>query len=102
MNRCEQQFAELDFGAFCLDRNLAAGGTGVARPLSENDRKICETVAPSLRQRGLVFVGIDVIGNYLTEINVTSPTCIRELDSQCNLDIGRQLMDEIANLRLAR
>ena len=75
--------------------NLAAGGTGVARPLTENDLKICRRVAPSIKERGLLFVGIDVIGDYLTEINVTSPTCIRELDAQCNLDIAGQLMDTV-------
>jgi len=73
--------------------NLAAGGTGEARPLSERDRWICSEVGPTLRERGLVFVGLDVIGDFLTEINVTSPTCIRELDAAYNLDIGAQLMD---------
>jgi len=75
--------------------NLAAGGTGVAQPLSGNDLKICQTLAPVLREKGLIFVGIDVIGDYLTEINVTSPTCIRELDAQCDLDIAGDLMNEI-------
>ena len=72
--------------------NLAAGGSGVAKPLSERDRWICDQVGPELKRRGLMFVGIDVIGDYLTEINVTSPTCVRELDEQCNLDIGGQLI----------
>jgi glutathione synthase len=76
--------------------NLAAGGTGEAIPLSERDRWICAQVGPELRRRGLLFVGLDVIGDYLTEINVTSPTCIRELDAQCGLDIGGQLMDCLA------
>lgn len=76
--------------------NLAAGGKGVAVPLSDRDREICATVAPALRQRGLLFVGLDVIGDHLTEINITSPTCIRELDRDCGLDIGGQLMDAIA------
>lgn len=75
--------------------NLAAGGRGEARALSERDYWICEQVAPTLRAKGLLFVGIDVIGDYLTEINVTSPTCIRELDSQCDLDIAGDLMDAI-------
>ncbi len=75
--------------------NLAAGGTGVARPLTDRDRHICEAVAPALRERGLLFVGIDVIGDYLTEINVTSPTCIRELDAQCDLDIASDLLEAI-------
>ena len=73
--------------------NLAAGGRGEAQPLTERDYWICEQVAPILRAEGLLFVGIDVIGDYLTEINVTSPTCIRELDKQCDLNIAGQLMD---------
>jgi glutathione synthase len=79
--------------------NLAVGGRGVGVALSNRDYWICEQVAPVLREKGLLFVGLDVIGDYLTEINVTSPTCIRELDEQYNLDIGSQLMDCIeANL----
>jgi len=73
--------------------NLAAGGRGEGRPLTDRDRWICEQVGPTLREKGLLFVGLDVIGDYLTEINVTSPTCIRELDQQFDLDIGMQLMD---------
>lgn len=73
--------------------NLAAGGRGEGRPLSERDRWIAAQVGPKLREAGLLFVGLDVIGDYLTEINVTSPTCIRELDDQFGLDIGMQLMD---------
>lgn len=76
--------------------NLAAGGRGEGVELSERDRWICEQVGPTLVQRGLIFVGLDVIGDYLTEVNVTSPTCIRELDTQFNLDIGGQLMDVLA------
>ena len=76
--------------------NLAAGGTGRPQPLTERDRWIAAQVGPSLRARGLLFVGIDVIGDYLTEINVTSPTCIREIDAGYDLDIGGQLMDCIA------
>ncbi|HNI23381.1 MAG TPA: glutathione synthase [Plasticicumulans sp.] len=72
--------------------NLAAGGRGVGQPLSERDRWICAQVGPELRRRGLVFVGLDVIGDWLTEINVTSPTCARELDAQFGLDIGADLM----------
>lgn len=75
--------------------NLAAGGRGEARALSERDYWICEQVAPALKEKGLLFVGIDVIGDYLTEINVTSPTCIRELDAQCQLNIAGDLMDVI-------
>ncbi|MDR3478041.1 MAG: glutathione synthase [Gammaproteobacteria bacterium] len=73
--------------------NLVAGAEGVARPLTERDRKICEVVGPTLRDKGLMFVGLDIIGDYLTEINVTSPTCIRELDEQCQLDISSTLFD---------
>ena len=73
--------------------NLAAGGRGEAQPLTARDYWICEQVAPTLREKGLLFVGIDVIGDYLTEINVTSPTCIRELDKQCDLNIPAQLID---------
>ncbi|MEE3241201.1 MAG: glutathione synthase [Pseudomonadota bacterium] len=77
--------------------NLAAGGTGVAQPLSDRDYWICEQIAPRLKEKGLMFVGIDVIGDFLTEINVTCPTCIRELDAQCGLDIGGALMACIAS-----
>jgi glutathione synthase len=76
--------------------NLAAGGSGRAQPLSDHDRWIAAEVGPSLREKGLLFVGLDIIGDYLTEINVTSPTCIREIDDAYNLDIGGQLMDCIA------
>ena len=75
--------------------NLAAGGTGKGVELSDRDRWICAQVGPTLVKKGLFFVGLDVIGDYLTEINVTSPTCIRELDSIYNIDIGTQLMDMI-------
>jgi len=75
--------------------NLAAGGRAEGRALTEHDRWICQQVGPTLREKGLLFVGLDVIGNYLTEINVTSPTCIRELDQQFNLDIAGDLMTSI-------
>jgi glutathione synthase len=75
--------------------NLAAGGKGIGVPLSANDHKIAQRVAPELRERGILFAGLDVIGDYLTEINVTSPTCIRELDRAFGLDIAGQLMDSI-------
>ena len=81
--------------------NLAAGGTGEGRPLTSRDRWICAQLGPALRERGLIFVGIDVIGDCLTEINVTSPTCIRELQNQFSIDIAGQLMDAIAR-RLGR
>ena len=75
--------------------NLAAGGTGRAQPLSERDRWIAAQVAPTLREKGLMFVGLDIIGDYLTEINVTSPTCIREIDRAYNTGIADRLMDVI-------
>ncbi len=77
--------------------NLAAGGEGVGIELTDRDRWICEQVAPLLKAKGLIFVGIDVIGDYLTEVNVTSPTCIRELDKQLNINISAVLMDWIMN-----
>lgn len=76
--------------------NLAAGGRGEGRELTARDREICAKVAPALKEKGLIFVGIDVIGDYLTEINVTSPTCVRELDAAFGMDIAGQLMDAIA------
>jgi glutathione synthase len=75
--------------------NLAAGGRGVGVPLSERDRWIAEQVGPELKNRGILFAGLDVIGDYLTEINITSPTCIRELDREFKLDIAGDLMDSI-------
>lgn len=78
-----------------LRGNLAAGGQGVVQPLSERDRWICQQVGPVLREKGLYFVGLDVIGDYLTEINVTSPTCIRQLDEQTGSSICVQLFDAI-------
>ncbi|MCX4189528.1 glutathione synthase [Methylophaga sp. OBS3] len=75
--------------------NLAAGGRAEGRELTERDRWICQQVADKLREKGLMFVGLDVIGDYLTEINVTSPTCIRELDRLYNLDIAGDLMASI-------
>ncbi|MBB71130.1 MAG: glutathione synthase [Legionellales bacterium] len=78
-----------------LRGNLAAGGTGKGIPLSDKDRWICQQVGPTLKAKGLIFVGLDVIGDYLTEINVTSPTCIRELDKAFDLNICQQLFDVI-------
>ena len=92
---------------FCLARvpaqgetrgNLAAGGRGLVQELTARDRWIVEQVADDLRERGLIFVGLDVIGDYLTEINVTSPTCIREIDREAGTDIGGLLMDAVAKL----
>ena len=78
--------------------NLAAGGEGVGQPLTERDRFIAAEVGPELKQRGLMFVGIDVIGDFLTEINVTCPTCVRELDRQFGLDIAGDLLDHASAL----
>lgn len=75
--------------------NLAAGGTGEARPLTESDWHIARTVGPVLKEKGLIFVGLDVIGDRLTEINVTSPTCIREIEAAFPISIKGQLMDAI-------
>lgn len=82
--------------------NLAAGGTGVAQPLTDQDYWIVEQVAPTLKAKGLLFVGLDVIGNYLTEINVTSPTCAREIDKAYNTGIGSRLIDAIERKLAAR
>ncbi len=76
--------------------NLAAGGSGIVQPLSERDKWIVAEVAPTLREKGFLFVGLDVIGDYLTEINVTSPTCVREIDREQDTRIGERLMDAIA------
>ncbi|HET8710708.1 MAG TPA: glutathione synthase [Spongiibacteraceae bacterium] len=76
--------------------NLAAGGTGRPQPLSERDRWIAAQVGPVLREKGLLFVGLDVIGDFLTEINVTSPTCVREIDAHYKTDIASTLMECIA------
>ena len=77
--------------------NLAAGGTGVAQALSERDHWIVSQVAPTLKEKGLMFVGLDVIGDYLTEINVTSPTCAREIDRAHDTGIGTVLIQKIEN-----
>jgi len=73
--------------------NLAAGGSGEGRELTERDRWLCQQIGPTLVAKGLFFVGLDVIGDYVTEINVTSPTCVQELDNQFNLNISALLMD---------
>lgn len=73
--------------------NLAAGGLGEARPLTERDRQIAAEVGPFLREKGLILVGLDVIGDYVTEINVTSPTCMREIDTQFGTSIADDLFD---------
>jgi glutathione synthase len=78
--------------------NIAAGGTGVGIALSERDYWLCEQIRPTLQAKGLHFVGLDVIGDYITEINVTSPTCIRELDEQYRLNIAGTLFDHLEGL----
>ena len=89
---------------FCLARlpmagenrgNLAAGGSGVVQPLSERDQWIAAQVGPTLCEKGLLFVGLDVIGDYLTEINVTSPTCMREIDRAENTQIAEKVIAAI-------
>jgi glutathione synthase len=89
---------------FCLARipkagesraNLAAGGTGIARPLTARDREIAETLAPLLMARGLLIVGLDVIGDCLTEINVTSPTCFVEIEQQTGFDVAALVLDAL-------
>ena len=82
--------------------NLAAGGSGVPQPLTERDLWICAQVKDVVRAKGLLFVGLDVIGDYLTEINVTSPTCVRELNKAYNLDIAGDLMRCIESKLAAR
>jgi len=82
--------------------NLAAGGRGEARPLSESDWQIARTVAPILKQKGLIFVGLDIIGDRLTEINVTSPTCVREIEAAFPISVTGMLMDAIEKRLAAR
>lgn len=81
--------------------NLAAGGRGEPRPLTESDWAIARRVAPVLKEKGLIFVGLDIIGDRLTEINVTSPTCVREIEAECPVSITGMLMDAIEK-RLAK
>jgi glutathione synthase len=89
---------------FCLARipqgnevrgNLAAGGKGVAQALSARDREIAETLGPILAARGLLLVGLDVIGDSLTEINVTSPTCFQEITDQAGFDVAAMFIDAL-------
>jgi glutathione synthase len=75
--------------------NLAAGGLGVAQPITERDREIAETIGPLLSQRGLLLIGIDVIGDCLTEINVTSPTCFQEIMQQTGFDVPAMFIDAL-------
>ena len=81
--------------------NLAAGATAESRPLNDRDRWLCAQIGPKLRAAGMLFVGLDVIGDYVTEINVTSPTGIRELNKKHGIDIGGMLMDAIIKTRNA-
>jgi glutathione synthase len=89
-------------GAGDFRGNLAKGGTGKGVALTERDLWICGQVAPELKRRGILFAGLDVIGDWLTEINVTSPTCIRELDAQFGLNIAGGLFDALEAARVAR
>jgi glutathione synthase len=75
--------------------NLAAGGTGVAQPLTERDLHIAETLGPQLAARGLLLVGLDVIGDYLTEVNVTSPTCFQEITQQTGFQVAAMFIDAV-------
>ena len=81
-----------------LRGNLAAGASAVARSLTEKDLWICEQVGSKLKDLGLVLVGLDIIGDYLTEINVTSPTCFREYESLCNIDVAHSFIEEVEGL----
>ena len=82
--------------------NLAAGATGVGRPLSDRDRWLAREIGPALAAKGMLFVGLDVIGAFVTEINVTSPTGIRELDKQCGTRIGELLIASVERHLAAR
>jgi glutathione synthase len=77
--------------------NLAAGGKGVAQPLTQRDREIAEALGPTLVQRGLLLVGLDAIGDWLTEVNVTSPTCFREITEQTGFDVANMFIDALEN-----
>jgi glutathione synthase len=78
--------------------NLAAGGTGVARELTARDRLIAETLGPQLAAAGLLLVGLDVIGSYLTEVNVTSPTCFQEITQQTGFNVSAMLLNQLEKL----
>jgi glutathione synthase len=75
--------------------NLAAGGVGVAQPISERDREIAQTLAPILSKRGLLLVGLDAIGDYMTEINITSPTCFQEITQQTGFNVAGMFIDAL-------
>lgn len=78
--------------------NLASGAKGVAHTLTERDRFLCEQVGPTLKAKGLFLVGLDVIGDYITEINVTSPTCVREIDALFNVNLSEKIIDSLTQL----
>lgn len=84
-----------------LRGNLAAGARGEVVPITDRDRWICKQIAPTLKAKGLYFVGIDVIGDFLTEINVTSPTCLREISAETGLDIAGDYLRCLEKIRLA-
>ncbi len=75
--------------------NRAAGGRGEGRPISDRDRWIAEQVAPEMKRRGMLFVGLDVIGDYLTEVNVTSPTCFQEITQQTGFNVAGMMLDAL-------
>ena len=81
-----------------LRGNLAAGASAVAKSLSERDLWICNEVGPSLVEKGLVLVGLDIIGDFLTEINVTSPTCFKEYKELCDIDVAKKFIDSVEEL----
>jgi glutathione synthase len=81
--------------------NLAAGGKGVVQPLSASDKQICAEIGPVLASKQIHFAGLDVIGNQVTEINITSPTCIREIERETGLDIAGQLLEVLHTKTLA-
>ena len=83
-----------------LRGNLAAGASAVAKSLSERDVWICKEVGPSLVKKGLLLVGLDIIGDYLTEINVTSPTCFKEYKELCDIDVAKTFIDSVEELSL--
>ncbi len=78
--------------------NLAVGGTGVAQPLSDRDREIAEAIGPTLQAQGLLLVGLDIIGDWLTEVNVTSPTCMREIADQTGFNVAGMMVDALEKL----
>ena len=75
--------------------NLAAGGTGRPQPISDSDRALAEAIAPTLKENNILFVGLDVIGSKITEINITSPTCVREIEAAYDVNIMGALFDAI-------